>query len=221
VHAVFKYTGNDVLLLGSREEDISVINEKEIAFMIGRKACLSAIGALGLSLVVGVGGSFAAPPAPHVVELAHNKLAQIGTDPLIIAAVKAANAQGKTLVEIKALDEKWIAERGLAEYMTKLINSDVGRHLSNIMYSTEYIMEIFVMDNLGANVAMTGKTSDYWQGDEKKFKNSFNDGKGGVFIDDPDFDLSCQAFVVQISVPVMDGGKAIGAITFSVDVDRI
>jgi hypothetical protein len=199
-----------------------IINEKEIVFMIGRKACLSAIGALVIPFFLGIVGALAAaPPSPQVVELANTKLAKIGTDPLIVAAVKAENAKGKSLDSIKALDEKWIAERGLADYMTNLINSDVGRHLSNIMYSTEYIMELFVTDNQGANVAMTGKTSDYWQGDEKKFKNAFNGGKGAVFIDEVAFDLSCQAFVMQISVPVMDGGKAIGTITFSVDVDRI
>ncbi|NLC70324.1 MAG: hypothetical protein GX751_03065 [Desulfuromonadaceae bacterium] len=189
--------------------------------MIGRKACLSAIGALVLPLFLGIGWSSAAPPSTEVVQLANTKLAKIGTDPVIVAAVKAENAKGKTLADIQSLDEKWIAERGIAGYMTELINSDVGRHLSNILYSTEYIMEIFVMDNQGANVAMTGKTSDYWQGDEKKFKNAFNEGKGGVFIDEAGFDLSCQAFVMQISVPVMEGGKAIGAITFSVDIDRI
>ena len=77
------------------------------------------------------------------------------------------------------------------------------------------------MDNQGANVAMTNRTSDYWQGDEAKFKKSFNGGKGGIFIDEVEFDLSCMAFLIQISVPVMDGDKAIGAITFGIDADRI
>jgi len=216
VHIVGRYT---VFMLGKNDSGIN--DEKEIVFMIGRKIFLTVFGALALPLLFGIGGLMAASPSPEVVELANTKLAKIGADPLIVAAVKAENAKGKTLDQIIKLDKKWIAERGLADYMTKLINSDVGRHLSNIMYSTEYIMEIFVMDNLGANVAMTGKTSDYWQGDENKFKKSFNDGKGDVFIDEPGFDLSCQAFVMQISVPVMEGEKAIGAITFSIDVDRI
>ena len=203
----------------SKKMAASFINKKENLFMISKKAWMPVLGVFFLPFLFCINVSLAGSPSQSLVDLAHSKLAKIGTDPLVIAAVKAENAKGKTLAEIKALDEKWIAERGLADYMSKLINSDLGRHLSNILYSTEYIMEIFVMDNQGANVAMTGKTSDYWQGDEKKFQNSFNEGKGAVFIDEPDFDLSCQAFVV--SVPVMEGGKAIGAITFSVDVDRI
>lgn len=48
------------------------------------------------------------------------------------------------------------------------------------MKSPEYA-EIFVMDNQGANVAMSDKTSDYWQGDEDKFVRSFAGGEGKVF----------------------------------------
>ena len=68
---------------------------------------------------------------------------------------------------------------------------------------------------------MTNKTSDYWQGDEAKFKNSFNQGKGAIFVDEVEFDDSAQAYLVQVSVPVMDQGKAIGAITFGIDVDQV
>ena len=64
-------------------------------------------------------------------------------------------------------------------------------------------------------------TSDYWQGDEAKFKRSFNSGQGQIFVDEVEFDESSQVYVVQVSVPVMDGDRAIGAITFGIDVDQI
>lgn len=89
------------------------------------------------------------------------------------------------------------------------------------MRNVHYYAEIFVMDNQGANVAMTDKTSDYWQGDEAKFKKSFNDGAGAVFVDDVEFDDSAQAYLVQVSVPVKDGDKVIGAITFGIDVEKV
>ena len=84
-----------------------------------------------------------------------------------------------------------------------------------------HFSEIFVMDNLGANVAMSDKTSDYWQGDEAKFKESFKGGAGAVHIGDVEFDDSSQLYTVQISVPVKDGTKVIGAITFGIDVDSV
>ncbi len=77
------------------------------------------------------------------------------------------------------------------------------------------------MDNQGTNVAMTDKTSDYWQGDEAKFQKSFNGGNGAVFVDEVEFDDSSQAYLVQVSVPVKDGDTVIGAIPFGIDVDQV
>jgi hypothetical protein len=189
--------------------------------MLSKNRFLTVFAAFFFVLFVCINLSFAEAASQEIVNLAHSKLAEIGKDPIIVAAVKAANAKGKTLDEIKAKDKEWITSRGVTPFMREMMNSQTGRHLSNIYYSTQYFMEIFVMDNQGANVAMTGKTSDYWQGDEAKFKKAFNDGKGGIFVDEVEFDLSVMAFLVQVSVPVMDGGKAIGAITFGIDSDRI
>ena len=168
------------------------------------------------------GMAFAAEKAPQkVIDLANSKLAALGSDSVIIQAVKAENAKGKTLDQIKAMDEKWKGHAGIADYMKAIMDSEYGKHIRNIQDSADYYAEIFIMDNQGANVAMTDKTSDYWQGDESKFKESFKAGEGAVFIDDVEFDDSAQAYLVQISVPVKDDGKVIGAITFGIDVDKI
>jgi hypothetical protein len=66
---------------------------------------------------------------------------------------------------------------------------------------------------------MTNKTSDYWQGDEAKWQESFKDGAGAVHAGGVEFDESSQDYLVQISVPVMDSGKAIGALTIGVNLD--
>jgi hypothetical protein len=105
--------------------------------------------------------------------------------------------------------------------MKAIMDSECGKQLRTIQNSAPYYAEIFVMDNQGANVAMTDKTSDYWQGDEAKFKNSFANGQGSVFVDEVQFDDSAQAYLVQVSVPVKDGDKVIGAITFGLDVDKV
>jgi len=162
-----------------------------------------------------------AEEAPQKIkDLATSKLAAYGTDPVIVNAVKAENAKKKTMAQIKEMDQKWRDTPGLADYMKAMITSECGRFLQTIQKSAPYYSEIFVMDNQGANVAMTDKTSDYWQGDEAKFQKSFNGGSGAVFVDEVEFDDSSQAYLVQVSVPVMDGDKAIGAITFGIDVDK-
>lgn len=166
--------------------------------------------------------SVAGEKAPQkVVDLAHSTLSDLGSDPVIVSAVKAENGKNKTLDEIKAMDTKWRNTPGIADFMEALITSACGRHLMKLLESREFYAEIFVMDNQGANVAMTDKTSDYWQGDESKFIRSYNDTKGAVFIDEVEFDDSTQAYLVQVSVPVKEGAKVIGAITFGIDIDKI
>lgn len=163
-----------------------------------------------------------AEKAPQkVVDLAQTELVKMGTDPIIVEAVKAENAKGKTLDQIKELDKKWIATPGIADYMKALMESKCGKHLKDIQKSKPYFAEIFVMDNQGANAAMTDKTSDYWQGDEAKFIESYKGSKGAIHISDVKFDDSTQAYLAQVSVPVKDGEKVIGAITIGIDVEKL
>jgi hypothetical protein len=176
----------------------------------------------GVFFIAASGLANAAEKAPQkVIDLANSTLAKMGTDPVMVAAVKAENAKGKTLAQIKEMDEKWKSHPGIASYMQAMMDSECGKHLRAIQNSAPYYSEIFVMDNQGANVAMTDKTSDYWQGDEAKFQKSFSGGAGSVFVDNVEFDDSSQAYLVQVSVPVKDGDKVIGAITFGINVDKI
>jgi hypothetical protein len=81
--------------------------------------------------------------------------------------------------------------------------------------------ETFVMDNVGALVCATERTSDYWQGDEEKWTHSYNGGAGAIFIDRPRFDESAKATIALISIPVMDNGKAIGAVTVGIRAEAL
>lgn len=181
----------------------------------------TAVIVITLVALLGAGIAHAEKAPQKIVDLATTTLAAIGTDPVIVAAVKAENAKAKTLDQIKAQDTKWQADAGVADYMKVLMDSECGQHLRKIQKSAPYYAEIFVMDNQGANVAMTDKTSDYWQGDEAKFQKSFAGGTGAVFVDEVKFDASTQAYLVQVSVPVKDGATVIGAITFGIDVDKV
>lgn len=177
---------------------------------------------IAVVLVAMMGGIALAEKAPQaVVDLGNSKLAEMGKEPVIIKAVKAANAERKSLSSIQKLDAKWKATAGVVDYMQALMDNACGKYLRDLQNAEPYIAEAFAMDNQGANVCMTDKTSDYWQGDEAKFKNSYNGGKGSVFVDDVKFDDSTQLYITQVSVPVVDGDKVIGAITFGVDIEKL
>jgi hypothetical protein len=172
-------------------------------------------------LMVFAGALYAGQKAPQqVVDLAP-KLAKIGTDPVIVEAVKAENVKGKTLAQAKETDKKWKGTAGVADFMKAQIDNKCGKRLQEIRKSASYFEELFVMDNIGANVCITSKTTNYWRGDMDKFTKAYNGGKGGVHISDLKFDDSTQSYIVQISVPVKDGDKTIGVITLGINPDKV
>jgi hypothetical protein len=179
---------------------------------------------LVLVLVIGVFAmtmSVAAEEASQeLVEFVDSVLSSYSEDDTILQAVVEENSKGKTLAQIQEVDGRWKATPGIADFMEPILNCDLAEYLRELQDTHDFLAEIFVMDDLGANVAMTDKTSDYWQGDEGKFKNSFADGDGAIFIDEVEFDESTQVYMVQVSIPVLDGETAVGAITFGVDLDR-
>ncbi len=143
-----------------------------------------------------------------------------GNHPDIIAAVKVHNAKNIPLADIKNLDDQWRSTSGLASFMMPFFENAAVDALGNLESDAEYVLESFVMGNQGGIVGATNKTSDYWQGDEAKFTDSFASGKGQVHIGEVEYDDSAQAYLVQISVPVLSEGTAIGAITIGVNVDE-
>lgn len=147
-----------------------------------------------------------------------SRLAAWGSDPAIVAAVKTQNAKRVPAAQIQAIDERWSA--GKADDVVKQVTTGAcADRLRALLAATHG--ETFVMDDQGAIVCATAKTSDYFQGDEAKWQRAFNDGKGAVFIDRPKLDDSSAQRPAQISVPVLDKGTAIGVITIGVAVEKL
>lgn len=178
--------------------------------------------ALGFLLTWAASPSLAGEKAPQkVVDFANAELSKLGADQMIIDTVKAKNSENTSLKAIKEKDEKWMSHAGIAPYMQELMDSPCGKHLKEFQNTHSYVAEMFLTDNQGANVAMTDKTSDYWQGDEAKFTKSFNGGNGVVFVGDVKFDDSSQAYLSQVSIPVKDGDKTIGVLVVGIDIDLL
>lgn len=146
--------------------------------------------------------------------------------PAVIDAVTAQNAANAGLSEgqIIDLDNQWRAETegGSQPLIEKVMGNALSAYLSDIKDSAggKYT-EIFVMDNRGLNVGQSDVTSDYWQGDEGKWQNTYQKGAGAVDVSEVELDESTQTYQSQLSVPVMNGGEVIGAVTVGVNVDML
>lgn len=158
----------------------------------------------------------AADPAA-AVEKARPEFAKIAGAAELVKAVKAQNAKGLSAADIDALDKKWQATPGVADFMKPYLEGPCAKALKEATAKLPGVVEAFVMDDKGGLVCSLKKTSDYMQGDEDKWKKSF--GPGAEFVDKVKFDDSTQQYSVQVSLPMKDGGKAIGVVMLGLSVE--
>jgi methyl-accepting chemotaxis protein len=122
-------------------------------------------------------------------------------------AVAAANATypadtGGNAGRAEALDAKWIA----ADERDELLADRLGNPLANelIAFRTAFPdhVEVFATDRWGGLAASTNRTSDYYQADEPWWQAAWSEGRGGVFIGQPEYDESARSFSINFAVPV-------------------
>ena len=186
-----------------------------------------AVSALTLILFAGTTQAFAGEYDAALTDLATSKLKEIAANPELVSAVKAQNAEtaGYDQAKIDALDTQWRAE--VDATAKPLIDATLGNAASAYLLSVQeasegMFTEIFAMDAKGLNVGQSGVTSDYWQGDEGKWQNTFAVGADAVDIGEVEQDESTQTFQSQVSVTIVDDtGAPIGAITFGVNVEYL
>ena len=164
----------------------------------------------------------------ELTALANSDIKAFTQQAVVIDSIKAQNAQHQSLTndQVVQLDQQWRAEVGAAStpLITKVTSNSLSQALSAIQESSEGLYtEIFVMDNKGLNVGQSSVTSDYWQGDEAKWQETFLKGASAVHISDIEEDESTQIFQSQVSVSIADPstGEVIGAVTVGVNVDEL
>lgn len=185
----------------------------------------------GLSIAVlsGIAGmTFANEYAGAITQHANTVVKTWLVDAAIVDAVKAQNSAnaGLTQADIDNLDKQWRAEVSAAAKPTidKVLGNSLSAYLkAKLEASKGLYTEIFVMDGKGLNVGQSNITSDYWQGDEPKWQETFGKGAGSVHISDVEEDESTQTYQSQLSLPIVDPASqaVIGAITIGINVEGL
>ena len=157
-----------------------------------------------------------------------NEVLNWTSESVLIDAIMAQNETtvGLSNDEILDLDRKWRSEIGSDKRptITQVISNPAATYLqAKVQQSGGAISELFIMDMRGLNVAASDVTSDYWQGDEGKFENTYIEGVGAVFIDEIEFDESSQTYLAQVSLTLVDpeSGLAIGAMTIGLNAESL
>jgi hypothetical protein len=129
--------------------------------------------------------------SPVMQRIINNRLKIIqryATDPLIINTIRKQNDKTADTEKIEQIDEKWMAGEE-DEFIKTVLNSNASKFLRRKVRSNKLLYsEAFLCDRQGALVGAYPRTSDYWQGDEKKFTDCFNNGNSRVVIGPVEFD---------------------------------
>jgi len=146
--------------------------------------------------------------------------------PTTIMTVRRWNErhEGITESDIKKLDRKWKEQR--TEAVQPLIARIHGSPLSSFLLRKKADMggrlfESFVMDRHGLTVGLSSVTSDYLQGDEAKFQESYGAGPDGIYFGPVEQKAETGHRTQQVSLTITDPktSEPIGAITAEFNLD--
>ena len=169
--------------------------------------------------VVALASSFEITPAVQAeLEKQTKALAAWASDPVVIGAVKEQNAKGP----IPGMDNaKWKTIRRSDAIVQALVGNAAGQLLrKKIDASNGTLDKAFLNGAQGEKVAFAEKTISYIHKGQDKFDVPMSTGKAWQMAK-PWFDESLQGYAMQVAVPVMDGGKAIGVLVASVPVNYL
>jgi hypothetical protein len=183
-----------------------------------------ALGILGGS----VGLTSAAAPANDIPDNVIAELREMMISRVALISLAAQNERlvGMDQAKIDELDQQWRAE---AESENQpLIAQLMGNPLSSYLIrkkaeSNGLYAEMFVFDAKGMNVGQSSVTSDYWQGDEDKYLETFAKAPDAVFIDEIEFNDETRQRRRQVSFTILDpeSGEPIGGATVEINIDEM
>lgn len=118
---------------------------------------------------------------------------------------KMVNVQGY----IDEKDDEWTSapKGGITPFMKNLIENDLSDTIRkktgfyNDVYNFKIYGEVFVTNKFGANVAQTGKTSDFRQDDEEWWQSARRDG---FYVRDVVYDESAGVYSTDVAIRIDD-----------------
>ena len=152
-------------------------------------------------------------------------------DHLLQEAVKKSNQEFEKLGNIQEFintqDREWTStsKETITPFMESLMNNRIAREIKDKIrfYKNKYgyplFAEIILTNKFGANVAMTGKTSDFRQDDEEWWRKSKEDN---VFIKDIEYDESSDVYSIDLGIRIDDEkGNFIGVLKIIYNIDEV
>ncbi|WP_111494550.1 MULTISPECIES: transporter substrate-binding domain-containing protein [Marinobacter] len=172
---------------------------------------------------VTAGFQLEADEARRIRDLAVRLFNQLHAEVDVISATYDRRS-GQTLAAILQLDEQWRAAQpvGSSDLARDIEQRPLSRALQQWQEQQDgLVSEILVMDAQGALVAMSQLTSDYWQGDEDKFRRVAVEPGDQLYLGPVRYDASSNHFQVIVSRALHDpqSDDLLGAVALGIDIE--
>jgi signal transduction histidine kinase len=119
------------------------------------------------------------------------------------------------------MDKKWIEAEEDNPLLQEYLKNRISGSMTSILEYRQNVAELILTDKYGGIVAVSDKTSDFYQADEKWWQEAYNSGKGSVYVSNVEFDDSSGRWCVIIAVPVKDeNDNVIGVCKENMDVEK-
>ncbi len=160
------------------------------------------------NIVVGQNFAFSS----HALDIVQTQLRiveALAQDETIIAAARSLSGVNSALSiqEIQTLDERWAITSVTDESIRYFLTNGAAERLRQFQKENTNFPELFLTDSHGLNVAMTNKTSDYYQADEAWWTQAYNSGRGLSYVGVEEYDESAGLRSIPLYVPVYDVDK--------------
>ena len=147
-------------------------------------------------------------------------LQQLAATEELIEAVRQQNAEPQTLAQLRLLDQTWQASAASDPLKQTLLAHPQSQRFAALHKTESHFNEWLLVDAKGGLVAAFPITSDYWQGDEDKWKKILEDGFDR-YVGAKTYDHSSGVNAVQLSVAVKDGDMVIGVLVAGVRLSHV
>lgn len=120
------------------------------------------------------------------------------------------------------MDKRWMTEEKGSPLFMEYLQNRISISMRDIVATRGSVAELFITDKFGGVVAVSGKTTDFYQADEDWWQKAYNNGKGDIYVGNEEFDSSTGKWVINISVPMQDqDGTIVGICKDCVNIERI
>jgi len=160
-----------------------------------------------------------------------NMLQDYTYDSAMQNAVTQSNQEFSSLENIDEYihqnDTEWVfsSPESLTTFMQQLLDNDLSKELNKKLtlyeknYDRRVFGEMFITNKYGANIALTSKTTDYYQKDEQWWQLA---KKNGFYVEDIGYDESADTYSLNISLRIdNESGNFLGVIKAVLDIEDV